>query len=318
MIDTTVVPDPRPLLDPAIKVVANEPMRKHTTLRVGGPADWYVTVRSAEQLRQAVQVAGTLGLPLTILGGGANILVSDRGIRGMVIENRARAVHRLPPTASEPDIQLVRVESGAHMAALARTMARAGLTGLEWAAGIPGTIGGAVVSNAGAYGGAMQDVLVWVETCDYTGVVRRWTVAELEMGYRTSRLRAGHDRGQASEPLIVLQAMLQLRLGDAAIALARIASYEAKRRAAQPPGPSAGSMFKNPPGDAAGRLIEQAGLKGLRIGDAQISPRHANFFVNHGTASAADIKALMDRAQAAVAERFGIWLEPEVLLLGEW
>lgn len=280
----------------------DEPLAAHTTLRLGGPADLWLRVTSVDELVAAVSLARQHGAPVFILGSGANLLVSDGGIRGLVLENRAEGVAFRGET--------VLAESGANLPNLARRCARRGLSGLEWAVGVPGTVGGAVVNNAGAYGGDMAGIVQRVELLAPAGE-RRWEpVGWLAYDYRHSRLKRRRD-------YVVLQAELRLAPADPPEVEARMAAFNERRKASQPPGATIGSMFKNPPGDYAGRLIEAAGLKGYRAGQAQISPVHANFFVNLGEARTGDVLALIDAAQQAVQSKFGVALELEIEVVGE-
>jgi UDP-N-acetylmuramate dehydrogenase len=292
-------------------VQEREPLARHTTFGVGGPADLFVRVRSGAALAAAFATARRHGLPVFVLGSGSNILVGDGGVRGVVIANEARAVHG--PTPLPDGRARVLAESGTSFAGLARRLCRAGYWGLEWAVGIPGTVGGAVVYNAGAYGGSLADVLVCARVADAEGRAREIPAAELRLEYRGSVFTRGLLRDQ-----VVIAATLDLVPGEPAEILRRVAELDARRLAAQPPGRNAGSTFKNPPGEAAWRLIDAVGLRGHRIGDAQISPKHANFFTNTGRATAAEVKALIDLAQARVRERFGIELQREVQLVGEF
>ena len=289
----------------------NEPLARFTAARVGGPADVLLIANTAEELAGVVREAWQLGAPLTILGGGSNVLVSDDGVRGVVVVNRARQM-RFDLQADPP---LVWVESGANFGLVARQAAAHGLAGLEWAAGIPGTVGGAVVGNAGAHGSDMAGNLVLAEILhlkDQQVFKENWSVEQMEFQYRSSILKR-----QAGEAM-VLSATLRVARGSQDEVQARIDEYTAYRRRTQPPGASMGSMFKNPPGDFAGRLIDQAGLKGAHIGDAEISTIHANFFINRGHASAADIYQLIQLAQQAVMEKFAVKLELEIELAGAW
>jgi UDP-N-acetylmuramate dehydrogenase len=289
-------------------VHANQPLARYTALRIGGPAELLVLVDSVSTLRQAVMLAWECQVPCQILGGGSNVLVSDEGVGGLTVLNRARAVafERLQ----------VRVESGASLSTVARQCVARGLAGLEWAATIPGTVGGAVVGNAGAWGGDVAGTLIQATVLEPGGIVAEWPAERFEYGYRTSALKQ-RPPGGVPWP-IVLAAAFALQEGDGGELEARVASMVARRKASQPPGATCGSVFKNPPGDYAGRLIEAAGLKGTRQGGAEISPVHANFIVNQGHASASDVKALIDQARQSVQARFGISLELEIQLIGEW
>lgn len=288
------------------EVRLNESLARHTTFGIGGPADLFVTVRSAEALAGAMAAAAQEGLPVFVLGSGSNILVSDKGIRGIVIDNRARAER------SAGDFRF-RLESGVPFAAFARRACRQGIAGLAWAVGIPGTLGGAVVYNAGAYGGCLADVLTAVRIYA-PGEGEDWVPAErLGLVYRGSVFTRGAFAGKA-----VLEVELALEPGDARELTALAAEYDRRRLAAQPRGRNAGSMFKNPANAPAWKLIEAVGLRGMRRGDAAISERHCNFFVNLGQATAADVAWLVEEAERRVFEQFGIRLEREVAFVGEW
>jgi UDP-N-acetylmuramate dehydrogenase len=283
-------------------------LEKYTSSRVGGPAEWLVVAESVEELVEAVRAAQADGLPWRVLGGASNVLVSDAGVRGLVIVNRARQI------VFEDDY-VVYAESGANLAALARGCVARGWAGLEWAVGVPGTVGGAVVGNAGAHGGDTSGVLQSATVLE-AGEVVEWPVERLEYAYRNSVLKRDARRGVASR--VVLTATLALEPGDPAHLAQQADEFLERRKRIQPPGHSFGSMFKNPPGDYAGRLIEAAGLKGMQVGGAQVSPLHANFFVNTGGATAADMLALVELARQGVREQFGVELELEVELVGEW
>ena len=290
------------------RVQRDAPLAPYTSARVGGPADALVTVRSGRELAVVVRHLWRWGVPFVVLGGGSNVLVSDAGVRGAVVLNRARKT----AFVEDGEHPTVWAESGVNLGSLARRAAQMGLAGLEWAAGIPGTVGGAVVGNAGAHGGEVADVLQVAEILHRQEGRRFCTPQALEFGYRSSVLKA---RGSDA---VVLSATFRLHRDEPAAIEGRLEAFRAHRERTQPPGASVGSMFKNPPGDYAGRLIEEAGLKGARVGDAEISPVHANFFVNHGEARAQEIWALMYLARTTVARRFGVWLEPEIRLVGDW
>lgn len=305
----------------------DEPLAGHTMLRLGGPAEVWLAVESVDELVTAVTLARQHHVPVFILGGGANLLISDAGIRGLVIENRANRVE-FPSFEKEKmgEVKII-AESGAVLPNLARRCAKRGLSGLEWAVGVPGTIGGAVVNNAGAYGSDMAHNLSRAELLAPTGE-RVWQPVEwFEYGYRTSRLKRNSQQsrvggrqsavGGQSEGWIVLQVELHLTTAPVAEVKARMDEFNRRRKATQPPGATIGSMFKNPPGDYAGRLIEAAGLKGYRIGQAQISPLHANFFQNLGGATATEVMGLIQTAQETVEVRFGVKLELEIEVVGE-
>ena len=287
----------------------NEPLARYTTARVGGPADVLVEASSADELQAIVRGARQVDLPFTILGGGANVLISDAGVRGLVVINRARHLKLR-------DALQVWCESGVVLASLARECGAHGLGGLEWAVGVPGTVGGAIVGNAGAHGRDIAADLLTATIFNEAGEVVEWSQAVLGFEYRSSRIK--RETGTRQTPYVVLAATFQLTPADPAALEKKAAEYNEQRRRTQPPGASLGSMFKNPPGDAAGRLIDACGLKGTRVGGAEISVVHANFFVNHGQARASDVKALIDLAQQRVREKFGIELELEIELVGKW
>jgi UDP-N-acetylmuramate dehydrogenase len=296
------------------------PLARLTAARIGGPADVLVTVNSAAELAEASLLLWRHQVPFLVLGGGSNVLVSDRGVRGAVIHNRARAVR----FTVEDGLVVVRAESGANLGAVARQAAARGLAGLEWAAGVPGTVGGAVLGNAGAHGGDMAGNLLLAEILHVSAsardgswqeLVEEWPVEKMEYAYRTSQLK--RNTGQA----VVLAAEMKLERrpdDEAKVIEEKMAAFNEHRRKTQPPGASMGSMFKNPPGDYAGRLIEAAGLKGARSGDAEISSLHANFFVNTGEATAEDVRRLLLLAQERVAQHSGVQMELEIELIGEW
>jgi UDP-N-acetylmuramate dehydrogenase len=292
-----------------VAVRLNEPMARHTTFGIGGPADCYAVAATEEHLLALTDIARRHGVPFFVLGSGSNILVGDDGIRGLVIENRH--THWEEPVPQAGGGFRLRSASGASFAALARRLAGAGLAGLEWACGIPGTLGGAVVYNAGAYGGCLADLLLSVRVANGERATEI-AASELALGYRGSAFTRGILAGK-----LVLSADLLLHQGDAAALTQRITELDTRRLAAQPRGRNAGSIFKNTSEHPAWWLIDQAGLRGHRIGDAQISARHTNFFVNRGHARAADVVALMNLARERVQERFDIRLEAEVALVGE-
>lgn len=284
----------------------DEPLARHTTLRLGGPADVWLAVQSVAELIQAVSLARLHKVPAVILGSGANLLISDTGIRGLVLHNRAS---RVKFGGGQP--VTLTAESGATLPNLARRCARRGLSGLEWTVGVPGTVGGAIVNNAGAYGQDMAGSLIRAELLSPTNE-RVWRPVDwFEYSYRTSRLKS------VQRDWIVLQAELRLAAAPVAEIEATMNRFNERRKASQPPGATIGSMFKNPPGDYAGRLIEAAGLKGYRVGQAQISPVHANFFQNLGGATAKEVLELIKVARAEVEDRFGVVLELEIEVVGE-
>lgn len=298
-------------------VKTDEPLSRHTTFGIGGPADVFVTVRNAAELARAVIVAREFAAAVFILGAGSNILAGDRGIRGVVIDNQAKAIEgpltpSPSPTRGEGSTFIVRAESGVPFASLARNLAREGYGGVEWAAGVPGTLGGAVVYNAGAYDGCLADVLRSITMLDGNNATRTVAAAEMKLAYRSSSILRGECPG-----CVVLSVEIAVTRGDSAALMRRIAELDELRLGAQPRGRNSGSTFKNPPGDHAWRLIDAVGLRGQRIGDAQISEKHSNFIENLGAARAADVAALMREAQRRVKEQFGIDLQNEVELVGE-
>ena len=291
------------------RVGANESLARHTFYRIGGPADLFVSVLTADELATAVSLARKNDVPYFILGTGTNVLVSDSGVRGLVVENRAKAV----TWTERGDEMLITAESGASLSRLARDAAREGWAGLAWACGIPGTVGGGVVQNAGAHDGWMAEVLQSVTILDEHVNRREIPTGQLGMTYRSSIFKRRTGRAWT-----ILTAEIVLRRGNASELMTHIAENDAWRREHQPVGANCGSVFKNPPGDYVGRLIEAAGLKGQRAGGAEISPLHANFFVNTGGATAADVMTLINRARFEVMFRFNVTLELEIELIGEW
>lgn len=291
-------------------------LARYTAARLGGPAEVLLEARSADELAHAAQTCWGLSLPFVILGGGSNVLISSKGVRGVVVLNKARQV----TFDLDADLPQVWAESGANFGALARLAARKGLAGLEWAAGIPGTLGGAVFGNAGAHGGDMASNLLLAMILHHpegeTARTETWPLTEMEYAYRTSRLKRQPRRPQPEH--VILSALLRLQPGDPAAIETRLDELVAFRKRTQPPGASMGSMFKNPPGDYAGRLIEQAGLKGTQVGGAEISPVHGNFFINREQARPEDLYRLIRLAQETVKDRFGVDLELEIELFGDW
>jgi len=287
-------------------VQENVTLAPYTSARIGGPADVLLTVKSADELADAVQLIWEQELPYYILGGGSNVLVSDKGFRGAVVLNRAKEVRF--EMGDQPSVWC---EAGVVIANLAKRCASKGLSGLEWSATVPGTVGGAVYGNAGAFGGDMTHNLIWAELLTKNGR-EKFTLDQMGYGYRTSVLKRHEVNG------IVLSALLKLKNSTSQEVSVKIDQFSERRKATQPPGASMGSMFKNPEGDHAGRLIEAAGLKGTRIGNAEISTVHGNFFINHGETKAEDVRALIALVQKTVLEKFGIDLELEVEVIGNW
>jgi UDP-N-acetylmuramate dehydrogenase len=290
------------------KVRQNEPLSLHTSFRIGGPADLYAVATKIEDLVRFVSLALEQDIPYLIIGRGTNILVADQGIHGLVIENRVQDI-------CFQDATVLYAESGALLRDLARESAQRGLGGLEWAVGIPGSVGGGIVGNAGAYCGYISDVMRKATVLAPDGTVRELSAKEMGLGYRTSRFKGQVVKGEQE---VILSAEFMLRPEPAETIAEKMADYTRRREESQPAEPSAGSVFKRTEQYPAGFLIDQAGLKGARIGGAQISPKHANFIVNLGKAKATDVKALIDLAQQQVRERFGVKLELEIELIGEW
>jgi UDP-N-acetylmuramate dehydrogenase len=284
------------------------PLARFTTARVGGPAEALITVRSGEELAQAARTLWELELEFRVLGGGSNVLVSDEGVEGVIILNRARELRFM----EQGQDLLAQAESGAVLGTVSRLAAERGWSGLEWAATVPGTVGGAVVGNAGAHGGDISDSIKVAEILQHNGQVESWSETRLDFGYRTSALKA------SGQNYVVLSAAFALERSTPDACKQKIHAFSEQRERTQPTGASLGSMFKNPVDDYAGRLIEAAGLKGKQVGGVRISEKHANFFVNQGGGSATDVYKLISMAQAAVKQQFGVELELEIELLGDW
>lgn len=287
------------------KVLFEESMSSHTTFRIGGPAEVFLMPESYEQIRSALALCREEGLPYFVLGNGSNLLVSDSGYRGVIIQM----------DRNMGDIELkgteIRACAGALLSSVAAAARKASLTGFEFAGGIPGTLGGAVVMNAGAYGGEMKDVLREVTVMTKEGDIRVIPSDRLELGYRTSIIKkAGY---------LVLEAVISLEKGDPQAIQEKTKELASKRTEKQPLDyPSAGSTFKRPEGYFAGKLIMDSGLRGFRVGGAQVSEKHCGFVINTGGATAKDVKELMDHVIRTVKEKYNITLEPEVKFLGEF
>ena len=286
----------------------NVRLAEYCTARTGGSASALVTANNAVQLAEAVSFFWEQNIPFIILGSGSNVLFSDEPFDQVVLLNRAKAI-RIHEATEPPTIW---AESGAHLGTIARQAALHGLSGLEWASTIPGTLGGAIYGNAGAYGKDMSQTLVMAEILHRSMGKVSWSAGQMQYAYRSSVLK--RQPGEA----VILAATLQVSRGDPAQIQAAMAELSERRRKSQPPGASMGSMFKNPAGDFAGRLIEAAGLKGTKIGGAEISRVHGNFFINDGTATSKDIYRLIHLVRETVQEKFGIDLELEVEPLGSW
>ena len=282
-----------------------EPMKNHTTFRIGGEADYFVTPQTKEEVQAVAACCKKFEVPYYIIGNGSNLLVSDRGYRGVIIQ-----IFKMMNQITVED-NLIIAQAGALLSAIAAKALENSLSGFEFAAGIPGTLGGACVMNAGAYGGEMKQVLKEVTVMDYQGRIDTLSVCELEMGYRTSRI--------AKENLIVLEAKIELEQGDSQVIRSLMDELREKRVTKQPlEYPSAGSTFKRPEGYFAGKLIQDSGLRGFSVGGAQVSEKHCGFVINKDQATAADVEELMRKVSAKVKEKFGVTLEPEVKRLGEF
>lgn len=281
----------------------NEPMKNHTTFKIGGPAQYYVTPESVTQIQEVVSLCRNMNIPLHVIGNGSNILVGDDGVDGVVLA--------LFNTFSDYEIKdnVITAQAGMSLIKLAVIALREGLTGLEFASGIPGSVGGAVYMNAGAYDGQMKDVVTSVTVLDEAGNIRILGRDELDMGYRTSAV--------AKNNMIVLQVVIELKSGDKEQIKARMNQLSELRKQKQPlEYPSAGSTFKRPEGYFAGKLIADAGLKGYSIGGAAVSEKHAGFVVNMGGATAKDVVELTDYIKKRIMEQFGVTLELEVKRIG--
>jgi len=286
-------------------VHVDEEMKKHTTFRIGGPADFYVLPHSKDEIGRVVQVCKNAEEPFYVLGNGSNLLVGDKGYRGVIIQ--------IFKNYSDIIIEGTQItaKSGALLSKVAKKALDAGLTGFEFASGIPGTIGGAVVMNAGAYGGEMKDVILSATVMTREGGIQKLSNQELQLGYRTSLVAREND--------IVLEVRLGLKKGNSDEIRDLMEELKNKRVTKQPlEYPSAGSTFKRPEGYFAGKLIMDAGMRGFSVGDAQVSEKHCGFVINKGDASARDIVALMEEVTGRVKEQFGVTLEPEVKRLGEF
>lgn len=294
------------------KLLRDEPLGKYTAGRMGGTADWVYVARAdtpIEELVGVMQACWQAGLPVRVLGGGANVLVSDKGVRGVVIINRLAKIE----TSDWHEGRVISATGGTGLQAFARECAKLGLAGMEWAIGVPGTVGGAVVNNAGAHGADMAQSVADVVVYEAEGGAKLYSNAQMQYHYRESILKKRTDKR-----FIVLLATFVLKKDNPEFITARMEEFNAYRKRTQPHGASLGSVFKNPPNDYAGRLIEACGLKGYTIGTAQVSEKHANFFINTGQANASDYYALIRHVQEAVYARFGVALDLEIELLGEW
>ena len=286
------------------RVRLNEPMNKHTTFRIGGNAECFVSIQSIDELRELTSLCRRENIPFFLIGKGSNLLVSDKGIPGVV----AYLGEELCSISVNEN--LIVAEAGATLAAVAATALKEGLTGFEFAAGIPGTVGGAIRMNAGAYGGDMSQVVKWVRVLDPDGNIRTIAAEEMNFSYRYSILK--------DVDYIVLAAGIALNCGDEKSIRMSMMELAERRKEKQPlEYPSAGSTFKRPEGYFAGKLISEAGLSGARVGDAVVSEKHNGFIVNEGCATAEDVKQLIETVRKKVYENSGVLLEPEILFVGE-
>jgi len=302
------------------RLLLDEPLARHTTFGIGGPADGFAVAGSAAELREYVRLAWSEQIPYLVIGAGANVLVSDKGVRGLVFQNQASAVEFAPEPAGHEaalgPLWLVEAESGAALRQVARLAIERGLAGLEWAVDVPGTVGGAVVGNAGAFGGYVSDNLRGAEIL-VPGEEERWRItSELQLTYRSSVFKQS-VRNPGFAPVIV-SATFALRPGDPAVLRDKATEYSRRRAETQPQGLSAGSVFKRTAQYPAGFLIENADLKGARVGGAYVSPTHANFVINDGTATASDVLQLIEHVRSTVNAKFKVMLDLELDLVGEW
>ena len=286
----------------------NVPLANLTTAKVGGSARYLLTAGSSAQLAADISFLWAAHVPLFVLGSGSNILVGDAGINAVVILNKAKGVS-IDNNSESPSIY---AESGAILITVARQAAMRGLTGLEWATTIPGTVGGAVYGNAGAHRSSMQQNLLLADILHRTNGSLSLNTEQMGYSYRSSALK--REPGKA----VILAARLSVEQGDAQKIKALMSEFAARRKLTQPPGPSMGSTFKNPEGDSAGRIIDSLGLKGTRVGGIQVSPQHANFFINDGSGTARDYYNLILLVQGIVEEKTGIKLELEIEMIGDW
>lgn len=286
-------------------ILYNEPMKNHTSFKLGGPADIFIEPKDMPELVRAIKSLREQGVSYYIIGNGSNLLVSDKGLRGAVV----KIGENFGSVSFNDDVIIA--ESGILLSTLSKMAAREGLTGMEFASGIPGTLGGAVTMNAGAYGGEMKDIVEWVEVLDKDLNLKRLNNAEMKFMYRKSIIEPGKH--------IVMRCCIRLKKGNPDEINVKMAELSEKRKSKQPLHlPSAGSTFKRPEGYFAGKLIEDAGLKGFSIGGAQVSPIHCGFVVNNGDAAAKDVYDLIRHVQKTVFEKFNVMLEPEVKILGEF
>jgi UDP-N-acetylmuramate dehydrogenase len=289
---------------PPGQLLRNESMKKHTSFRIGGPVDLMILPSELGHMQAALTILKKFDIPAMVMGNGSNLLVRDKGIRGAVIKIADRY------SKAEVKDNTIKAQSGILLSALSMLALEASLTGLEFASGIPGTLGGAVAMNAGAYGGEMKDVIQWVSILEEDGTLKVLDKEQLALGYRTSAIQ--------DSKRIVLETFMVLQKGDYEKSKAVIQDLTRRRREKQPLSyPSAGSTFKRPVGYYAGKLIQDAGLKGMRVGDAQVSELHSGFIINLGNATACDVIELIEQVKKHVKEKFDVDLNPEVKIVGQ-
>jgi len=294
------------------RLLHDQPMSRHSVIKIGGPADYLASSSNVDELEADVRFLWEERIPFILLGSGSNTLISDAGIREMVLINDAKQLEFIDEEGQPP---FVWAESGASIGSVSRRTVQRGWSGLEWASGIPGTVGGSVVNNAGAFGSNIAESLSVAEILHpiEDNILRsEWSADQFDYDYRTSIIKTGEKSA------VVLSATFQLARSTPEAVKQTISAIAEKRLAAQPGGASLGSMFKNPPGDFAGRLIEAAGLKGTRIGDVEISQQHANFFINRDEATANQVATLIAMVRDRVSEKFGVELELEIQFIGDW
>ena len=313
----------------SLEILEHEPLARYVGWRIGGPARFFTSVKTTAEMIEAIRWGRDREVPIFLLGGGTNILVADRGFPGLVIRNRSMG-YRVEEAGDEATLHIA---SGAPMAGTARRMAGQGLAGLVWAEGLPGTVGGAVYGNAGCYGGDTAGNLIQATILRPDGEVEEWNTEQFRFRYRGSAIkpeqpqhqskiqnRVPAGRSKITPPglpsPVVLEASLRLHRDDPQKLALEMAEIAAARRSKTPSGSSCGSSFKNPPGTTAGRLLDMAGLKGTRVGGAVVSERHANYIVNEGGATAADVLRLIDIMRERVVQAFGVELELEVQIVG--
>ncbi len=300
----TFIDEVSDILSPRSLLLENEPMSRHTTFKIGGPADWMVLPSSAAEAADLIRVSSEYSMPLTVIGNGSNLLVRDKGIRGVVLKIGE------PMSSLRCEGETVIAGAGALLADVSQFAEQCGLTGLEFAVGIPGSIGGAVFMNAGAYDGELRNVVEQVTAVCPDGTIRTYSAEDIRFGYRYSIFQENR--------CVICEVRLKLQISEKEKIAGLMADLTRRRESKQPlEWPSAGSTFRRPAGFFAGTLVEQAGCKGLRCGSAQVSDKHAGFIINAGQASAAEVQELIRKVQERVKQHSGVELWPEVIILGE-